>query len=185
MRSLRARLTLGLTVVLAGVLVVAGFLAARDVDRSEREALDDRLIRTAELSGATALEAVQEEVPSADDRLDAVLSATRTSLRLLLADTPLVETGDPAPRHGRLPKGLSTFESAGVRYRAYVSDLRDPSLGGLARLELTTRLTALEDRQARLRNRLGLIGLLALLLAAAGVFAAGGGLRRPPPRPRA
>ena len=84
MRSLRARLTLGVTAVLAGVLVLAGTLAARDVDRSEREALDDRLIRTAELSGATALEAVQEELPRADDRLDAVLSATRTSLRLVL-----------------------------------------------------------------------------------------------------
>ncbi|HEX2087156.1 MAG TPA: hypothetical protein VHF89_15855, partial [Solirubrobacteraceae bacterium] len=68
MRSLRARLTLGLTVVLAAVLLLAGTLAARDVDRSEREALDDRLVRTAELSGATAVAAVQEEVPSADDR---------------------------------------------------------------------------------------------------------------------
>ncbi len=150
MRGLRARLTLGITAVLAAVLLLAGWLAARDVDRSEREALDDRLVRTAELSGATALEAVQEELPSADDRLDAVLSATRTSLRLLLGDTALVETGDPVPRHGRLPKGLSTFEAGGVRYRAYVSDLRDPSLGGLARLELTTRLTALEDRVDRL-----------------------------------
>ncbi|HEX2085242.1 MAG TPA: HAMP domain-containing sensor histidine kinase [Solirubrobacteraceae bacterium] len=185
MRSLRARLTLGLTLVLAAVLLLAGTLAARDVDRSEREALDDRLIRTAELSGATALEAVQQEVPSADDRLDAVLSATRTSLRLLVGDAPLVETGDPAPRHPRLPKGLSTFESGGVRYRAYVSDLRDPSLGGLARLELTTRLTALEERQERLRERLVLIGLLALALAAAGVFAAGGVVLRPLRRLRA
>src|SRR5688572_19192201 len=147
MRSLRGRLTLGITVVLAAVLAVAGVLAARDVDRSEREALDDRLVRTAELSGATALDAVQQELPSADDRLDAVLSATRTSLRLSLGAATLVETGDPVPRHGRLPKGLSSFESGGVSYRAYVSDLRDPSLGGLARLELTTRLTALEERQ--------------------------------------
>jgi signal transduction histidine kinase len=66
-----------------------------------------------------------------------------------------------------------------VRYRAYVSGLRDRSLGGLARLELTTRLTALEDRQDRLRNRLVLIGLLALALAAAAVFAAGGLVLRP------
>src|SRR5918998_858535 len=151
MRSLRGRLTLGVTVVLAAVLVLAGWLAARDVDRSEREALDDRLIRTAELSGATALEAVQQELPSADDRLDAVLSATRTSLRLTLGDAALVETGDPAPRHGRLPKGLP----------------------------------ALEGRRARLRNRLLLIGLLALLIAAAGVFAAGGVVLRPLGRLRA
>src|SRR5688572_26200504 len=166
MRSLRARLTLGVTAVLAVVLVLAGVLAARDVEQSEHEALDERLVRTAELSGATALRAVQEEVPSADDRLAAVLSATRTSLRLVLGDAALVETGDPAPRHSRLPMGLSTFESGGVRYRAYVSDLRDKSLGGLARLELTTRLTQLEARQERLRERLALIGLLALVLAA-------------------
>jgi two-component system, OmpR family, sensor histidine kinase PrrB len=179
MRSLRARLTLGLTAVLAVVLLLAGWLAARDVDRSEREALDDRLVRTAELSGATALEAIQQELPEADDRLDAVLSATGTSLRLLLGEAALIETGDRVPRHRRLPKGLSTFESGGERYRAYVSDLRDKSLGGLARLELTTRLEPLEDRQDRLRNRLVLIGLLALVVAAAAVFAAGGVVLRP------
>jgi signal transduction histidine kinase len=179
MRGLRARLTLGLTAVLAVVLLLAGWLAARDVDHSEREALDDRLVRTAELSGPNALDAIQQEVPEADDRLDAVLSATGTSLRLLLGDAALIETGDRVPRHRRLPKGLSTFESAGARYRAYVSDLRDRSLGGLARLELTTRLKPLEERQDRLRNRLALIGLLALLLAAAGVFAAGGVVLRP------
>jgi signal transduction histidine kinase len=179
MRSLRGRLTLWITVVLAAVLALAGLLAARDVDRSERAALDERLVRTAELSSTTALEAVQQELPSADDRLDAVLSATRTSLRLTLGGTALVETGDPVPRHRRLPKGLSSFRSGGVNYRAYVSDLRDPSLGGLARLELTTRLTPLEQRQDSLRNRLLLIGLLALLLAAAGAFVAGGVVLRP------
>jgi signal transduction histidine kinase len=179
MRSLRGRLTLWITVVLAPVLALAGLLAARDVDRSERAAVDERLVRTAQLSGATALEAVQQAVPSADDRLDAVLSATRTSLRLTLGGTALVETGDPTPRHGHLPKGLSSFRSGGVNYRAYVSDLRDPSLGGLAQLELATRLTALEQRQAHLRNRLLLIGLLALVLAAAGAFVAGGLVLRP------
>src|SRR3954454_3551347 len=179
MRSLRGRLTLWITVVVAAVLALAGLLAARDVDRSERAALDDRLVRTAELSGATALEAVQKELPSADDRLDAVLSATGTSLRLTLGGTALVETGDPVPPHGHLPKGLSSFRSGGVNYRAYVSDLRDPSLGGLARLELTTRLSALEEREDSLQKRLLLIGLLALLLAAAGVFLAGGVVLRP------
>src|SRR4051794_24512134 len=179
MHSLRGRLTLWITVVLAAVLALAVLLAARDVDRSERAALDERLVRTAELSGATALEAVQRELPTADDRLDAVLSATRTSLRLTLGGTALVETGDPVPPHGKLPKGLSSLSSGGVNYRAYVSDLRDSSLGGLAKLELTTRLTPVEQRQERLRNRLLVIGLLALLLAAAGVFVAGGVVLRP------
>src|SRR5215213_8770584 len=185
MRSLRGRLTLGITAVLAVVLTLAGALALREADRTDREALDERLVRTAELSGATALDAVQEELPSADDRLDAVLSATGTSLRLTLGAAALVETGDAVPRHRRLPKGLSSFESGGVSYRAYVSDLRDRSLGGLARLELTTRLTGLEERQDRLRNRLLLIGLLALLLAGAGVFAAGRVVLRPLGRLRA
>src|ERR671916_651430 len=73
MRSLRGRLTLGVTVVLAAVLVLAGWLAARDVDRSEREALDERLVRTAELSGATALEAGPGGVPRAGERARAGL----------------------------------------------------------------------------------------------------------------
>src|SRR4051794_41407255 len=128
MHSLRGRLTLWITLVLAAVLALAGILAARDVDHSERAALDERLVRTAQLSGPNALEAVQQQLPSADTRLDAVLSATQTSLRLTLGDATLVETGDPVPRHGRLPKGLSTFASHGVNYRAYVVSLRDPSL---------------------------------------------------------
>src|SRR3954471_20293857 len=100
MRSLRARLTLWITLVLAAVLALAVLLAARDVDDSERAALDDRLVKTAQLSGQNALEAVQQQLPSADTRLDAVLTATQTSLRLTLGDTTLVETGDPTPPHG-------------------------------------------------------------------------------------
>jgi two-component system, OmpR family, sensor histidine kinase PrrB len=185
MRSLRGRLTLGLTLLLAGVLVAVGTLAVREVDRSERDALDERLVRTAELSRATALEAVQEQLPRADERLDAVLAATGTSLRLVLGDTPLVETGERPPATGRLSRGLSTLTVDGVRYRAYVTTLRERSLGGLARLELTTRLSALEDRQERLRDRLVLIGALALALTAAGVFAAAGVVLRPLRRLRA
>src|SRR4051812_47771859 len=185
MHSLRGRLTLWITLVLAAVLALAGILAARDVDHSERAALDERLVRTAQLSGPNALEAVQQQLPSADTRLDAVLSATQTSLRLVLGDTALVQTGDPVPAHRRLPKGLSSFTSRGVHYRAYVANLRDASLGGLARLELTTSLTALERRQARLRNKLLVIGVVALLLAAAGTLVAGGVLLRPLRRLRA
>src|SRR4051794_1267534 len=185
MHSLRGRLTLWITLVLAAVLALAGILAARDVDHSERAALDERLVRTAQLSGPNALEAVQQQLPSADTRLDAVLSATQTSLRLVLGDTALVQTGDPVPAHRRLPKGLSSFTSRGVHYRAYVANLRDPSLGGLARLELTTSLAPLERRQARLRDKLLLIGVVALLLAAAGTLVAGGVLLRPLRRLRA
>src|SRR4051794_41900545 len=105
MRSLRGRLTLWITLVLAVVLALAGLLAARDVDNSERAALDDRLVKTAQLSGQNALEAVQQQLPSADTRLDAVLAATPTSLRPTLGDTPPLETRDPAPPPGRPAKG--------------------------------------------------------------------------------
>ena len=47
MRNLRGRLTLGVTLVLAIVLAVAGLTASRYVEDGEREALDDRLKRTA------------------------------------------------------------------------------------------------------------------------------------------
>ena len=180
MRSLRGRLTLGLSLVLAAVLAVAGVIAEREVDRDQREALDDRLRRTAELSRATALAAVQEELPDGDGRLDAVLRASGTSLRLVLGDRPLLATGIETPRPARrLPAGLSTYTARGTRYRAFATTLRDPDLGGLARLEVVTRLTGLEDRRDRLRRRLLVLGAIAVLVAAAGVFAAAGVVLRP------
>ena len=84
MRTLRARLTLGICAILAGLLLVVGLLASREVDRSQREALDERLQRTAELSITTAKAAVEEEVPGSDRRLEEVLRAARTSVRLTL-----------------------------------------------------------------------------------------------------
>jgi two-component system, OmpR family, sensor histidine kinase PrrB len=105
-RSLRGRLTLGVLLVLAAVLLVAGAIASHYVDSSERAALDDRLERTAELSRATALAAVQQELPENDRRLDAALSATGTSLRLLLGRTVLLDTGAPPPARPRLRRGL-------------------------------------------------------------------------------
>src|SRR4051795_9141538 len=84
MRSLRGRLTLGVLLVLAAVLAAAGAAAFHEIDASEHAALDDRLKRTAELTRPTAVAAVQKEVPAADPRLDAVLRATGSSLRLRL-----------------------------------------------------------------------------------------------------
>src|SRR3954467_2959858 len=109
MRSLRGCLTLWITLVLAVVLALAGLLAARDVDNSERAALDDRLVKTAQLSGQKPPEGGARRLPSAATRLAAVRTATQPSLRLTLGDTTLVETGDPTPPHGRLAKGLSNF----------------------------------------------------------------------------
>ena len=79
MRSLRTRLTLGVGLVIAVVLGVSGVLISNYAERTAREALDDRLRRTAELSRATAVDAVQNALPDSDRRLDAVLDATRSS----------------------------------------------------------------------------------------------------------
>ena len=172
MKSLRGRLTLGVVLVLAAVLAAAGILVSRYVDSSERDALDDRLERTAQLSQATALDAVQEGVPERDRRLDAALEATGTSLRLVVGSTVLLDTGAPPPHRPRLRLGLQTFASGGDRYRAYVTTLRDPDLEGLARLEVVTRLASLEERLADLDRRLLALGALALALAAVGTWLA-------------
>jgi len=178
-RSLRGRLTLGVTVVLGVVLLVAGVLTSRYVERTDREALDDRLQRTAELSAATAVAAIEEELPDSDRRLDAVLDATGSSLRLMLGDAVLLETGDPPA--GRPPpgQGLHTFTAGGRRYRSLTTTLRAEELGGLAALEVTTGLTALEERQAELNTQLLILGLLTLLVAATGTWLAARLVLRP------
>jgi two-component system sensor histidine kinase PrrB len=178
-RSLRGRLTLGVALVLAAVLLAAGAVASRYVASSERAALDDRLERTAELSRATAIAAVNDELPEDDKRLDAVLSATGTSLRLSLGGRVLLDTGAPPPQRPKLHAGLQTFESGGQRYRAYVTSLRDKGLGGLARQEVVTSLASFEDRQAALDRRLLALGLLALVAAGAGVWLAADLVLRP------
>jgi two-component system, OmpR family, sensor histidine kinase PrrB len=178
-RSLRGRLTLGVALVLAVVLLVAGALASHYAAESERAALDDRLKRTAELSRATAIAAVNDELPENDSRLDAVLTATGSSLRLTLGGRVLLDTGAPPPLRPRLRQGLQTFESGGRRYRAYVTPLRDPGLGGLARLEVVSALAPLERRQARLDHRLLALGLIALAVASAGVWLAADLVLRP------
>jgi two-component system, OmpR family, sensor histidine kinase PrrB len=185
MRSLRGRLTLGVLVILAIVLGVAGTIASRYVDSREREALDDRLQRTAELSRATAQAEVQAEIPEADRRLDNVLTATTTSLRLMLGNTVLLQTGAPPPKVPKLPIGLRTFTDAGTHFRAYVTTLDDPNLGGLARLEVITSLATTEHRQSELDRRLLVIGLLALVAAGIGTWLAADLLLRPLRRLRA
>jgi signal transduction histidine kinase len=179
MRGLRGRLTLGITTVLAVVLVVAGVVVAREVDRSERQGLDDRLRRTAELSRATAVTAVQQGLPDADRRLDAVLRATRSSLRLAIGDTVLLDSGVALDPHRPPPLGFDTAAVGGARYRTYAETLRDPGLGGLVRLEVATSLEDLENRRAALRRRLALIGVAVLLVAAAGVWLAADLVLRP------
>ena len=165
MRSLRARLTAGVLLVLTGLLLVAGALAFRQVDRSERSGFDDRLQRTAELSRATATAAINDQVPSDDRRLDAVLTATNSTLLLRLGSAVLLNTGAPPPPRPKLHLGLQTFRSRGTDYRAYVTTLKDPNLGGLARLEVVSSLATLEARERSLHRRLAVIAVVALAVS--------------------
>ncbi|HEX8157997.1 MAG TPA: HAMP domain-containing sensor histidine kinase [Solirubrobacteraceae bacterium] len=187
MRSLRGRLTLGITLVLAIVLAVAGVVVSRDVDATERAALDDRLKRTAELSRETALRAVESALPSNDGRIDQVLSATRTSLRILFAQRVVLESGQAPPGSDRrLPRdGLHTFSAGGERYRSYGVSLDRKSREGLAQLEVTTALRGLERRQDELNARLFKLAGAALLLAGVGAWFAANFVLRPLSRLRA
>ncbi|MGH2919114.1 MAG: sensor histidine kinase [Solirubrobacteraceae bacterium] len=180
MRSLRGRLTIGITLVLAVVLAGAGVMVSRYVDRSERDAFDDRLKRTAELSRETAVAAVEQELPTNDRRLNAVLSASGTSLRLLFGKTVLYETGSRPPK-GQPPPvdGLRTFTASGERYRSYGLSVRKAALGGLARLEVTTRQSSLDTRLERIDRRLTAFGLAALLAGAIGTWFAADLILRP------
>ena len=178
MRSLRGRLTLGITLVLAVVLAGAGLVVSRYVEQSERAAVDDRLKSIVELSRETALSAVERELPARDERLDNVLSATGTSLRLLLDGRELPAFGRPPPPGRPTPRnGFQTFEAGGERYRGYT--VRLEALGGLARLEVTTRLAPTERKLSELDRRLLAFGVTALLLAALGVWAAADVILRP------
>ncbi len=177
MRSLRGRLTSGVAAVLAAVLLVSGVSVSRYVARSERESVDERLRRTADFSRPNALDAVQKELPLADRRLDDVLRASGTSLRLTLATSELSRVGTPPSTPTAARDGLRTLEAGGRRYRVYTTSLKDASLP--ARLEVATRLERVERRQRELDRSLLLLGGLALLVAAAGTFAFANLLLRP------
>src|SRR3954452_12194924 len=144
MRSLRGRLTLGITLVLAVVIAGSGVMVSRYVDRSERSALDDRLEGTAALSRATSVKPLQTEVPPPDQRLNNILSAGRTTLRLLLGDALIRESGSPSPTKA-IPRrdGLRTFTVRGERYRSYVTSVPVAGLDDIARFEVTSPLRPL------------------------------------------
>lgn len=168
MRSLRGRLTLGVATVLAAVLLVSGVSVSRYVERTEREAVDERLRRTAELSQANALAAVEQELPLFNRQLDDVLRASGTSLRLTLGAKDLAPIGAPPPTPPARRDGLRSLAVGGKRYRVYTTSLK--GLGDLARLEVATRVERTERRQRELDRTLMLLGCLALLVAAAGTF---------------
>ncbi len=172
MRSLRARLSLGVGLVIAIVLGVSGVLISNYAERTARETLDDRLRRTAELSRATAVDAVTNAVPGTDRRLDAVLRATGSSVRLFIGDAVVLEAGRPPLAAGIPPTGLRTVTSGGERYRVLVTPLRGAGLGDLAKLEVVSSLAELERRQTQLDSRLTWLGVAALIAAGLGAFVA-------------
>jgi signal transduction histidine kinase len=170
MRSLRGRLTVGVTIVLALVLSGAGVMVSRYVDRSERGALDDRLKRTAALSRDTLLQALSQGLAK-DKRLDNALAANRTSLRLILRNEPLRSFGPRAPSTQiARTDGLHTISTGGRRYRSYITRVPVPGLGKLTRLEVTTPLRPVERKLAALDRRLAAFGLAALLIGGFGTW---------------
>lgn len=179
MRNLRGRLTLLVLAVLTGILSVAGVLVTRDVGRSERQVVDDRLRRTADLSLASAQSALQEGLPGVDKRLDAVLRATGSSLRLSLAGKPLVQSGTALPADLQVPLGFSTRHIDGRDVRLYATSLRSADLGGLARLVVGSSLRQVEHRQTVLRRKMLGLGALMLLVSGLGVFFAADAILRP------
>jgi two-component system sensor histidine kinase PrrB len=171
-RSLRARLSLGVGLVIAVVLGVSGVLISNYAERTARETLDDRLRRTAELSRATAVDAVENALPDTDRRLDAVLRATDSSVRLFIDDAVVLEAGRPALVGAPPSTGLRTVTSRGQRYRVLVTPLTDAGLGDLAKLEVVSSLEEVERRQAELDSRLTSLGIVALLAAGLGAYLA-------------
>ncbi len=186
MRSLRGRLSLGVGLVIVVVLGVAGLLISNYTERVARDGLDDRLRDTARLSRDTALDVFNTEAtldPDTQQRLDRVLGASKTSLRVLLngnaafvAGPELVSGDAPSP-------GLHTVTEDGERFRVLVTPVRYSNLD--AALEVTQSLATLERNQANLNRRLLLYGVVALLIAGLGTFAAAVGVLGPLRRLRA
>lgn len=181
MRSVRGQLTLLVLAVLAVVLGTAGYALDRQISSTEREAFDTRLQRTLKLSQATATAAVLEELPEGDRRLDAVLRADGSTLRLTFAGTILYRTGAvlPASAPRPFPEGLSTFSAGGKQYRALSSGLDNPEVGTLARLEIAADLEPLAARERTRRNRIIAVLAATLVLAGLGTILAADLVLRP------
>lgn len=181
MNSVRGRLTLLVLAVLAAVLGTAGYALDRQISSAERSAFDTRLERTLRLSEPTATAAVLEALPEGDSRLDAVLEADNSTLRLTLAGRALFETGaePPGGLPKELPNGLSTITIGDGSYRSLSTKLGDADLSSLARLEIVASLAPLERRESARRVRIIVVLASTLLLAALGTYLAAGFVLRP------
>lgn len=170
MRSLRARLTVLTVAFHSLVLGTAGYVLDRQIVDTERSAFDTRMERTLRLSQDTATATVLESLPERDSRLDAVLRADDSTLRLKLAGRVLVQTG--APLRSRAipggPRGFATVEIGGSSFRVLRERIADKALGQLAELELISSLELLEERESERRTRIAFVLVATLLFAALG-----------------
>ena len=166
--------------MLAVVLAGAGILVSRSVERAERSALDDFLQRTAALSRGTSIAALEQGVPPPDRRLNNVLSASGTTLRLILGRQLVRASGSPAPTKVLPTKdGLRTFTVRGRRYRAFTTSVPVGGLTDLARFEVTSPLRPVEQRLRELDRELAAFGMAALLAGGFGTWLAATLLLRP------
>lgn len=166
MRSLRVRLTVGITLVLAVVLTGAGVMVSRYVENSELTSLDERLARTADVFRTTAVEGVNTGRPPSNPRLDKVLSSAGTTLQVIAGDAGVWFSG-PAPLTEAVPRGVgsTTFTVGGRHYRSYVERVQDG-----VRLQATSPLAPLEDRVDGLNQHLAEFGAAALLVGGLGAW---------------
>lgn len=185
LQSLRSRLTLGVVAVLTLVLLVGGSYVAREADHAERQGLDDRLRRTAELTDDDAQSAIENGSPEQDDQLDRVLRATGSSLVVTYGSNPVFEAGVPLKGLRTTPLGFVTRSVDGRRLRIYTKVVRNGESGGLSRQQASTDLRPVERRQARLRRILLAIGAAMLLVAGLGTWLAAELVLRPLRRLRA
>jgi two-component system sensor histidine kinase PrrB len=168
-RSLRARLTLGITLMLAVALAGAGVLVSHAFDHSERSALDRRLAGTAHASRETAIRALRTGVPPLDPPLDRVLSAVGSRLRLIFGQAVLRTYGANVPSDAVPTRdGFRTFSVRDERYRSYITSVPVSRLGGVVRFEATSRLAPIEHEIAARNRELAAFGGGALLLGALG-----------------
>ncbi|EHN08872.1 periplasmic sensor signal transduction histidine kinase [Patulibacter medicamentivorans] len=181
--NLRSRLTFGVVAVLAIVLALGGAVVAREADRSERQSLDDRLRRTAELLDTVVGDAITKSLPEKDARLNQVLRATGSSLVLWVGGEDVVKAGIPLPaRSSPAPLGFSTRQVGERRLRTFAKTFTSAdgdALGVRAIQEASSDLRPLERRQGSLERRLLLIGLAMLLLAGLGTWFAADLVLRP------
>ncbi|MDO9409764.1 ATP-binding protein [Patulibacter sp.] len=189
-KSLRSRLTLGIVAVLAVVLFLGGAYVAREADRTERQSVDDRLARTAELldkiaedlangGAANASPAEVREERKQDIKLSRVLRATRSSLIISVFDEPVYEQGVRLPPLAPTPLGFTTREVGGRRLRIFTKIVVEDGIGGAIRLQATADLSQAESRQVALRRRLLVVGAVMLLLAGLATSVAAGYVLRP------